>query len=221
MGHSQGGLLIKLQVVSSGTRFWDGVSDRPFDEVALEPETRDLIGKVVFFEPLPFVSDAIFIATPHGGSFLAGNWIGRFASTLFRAPQNLLDVSVDFTRAGIDWSRDTVGSGVDALRGDEASKVQREIARIPSSVENMREDSPFLQTLRSTPIDPAVRTHSIIPVLEGPPPEGQNDGSVTFEASRLDDPDTEFVVFNSGHSTQANPRTIQEVRRILLDALKR
>ena len=51
--------------------------------------------------------------------------------------------------------------------------------------------------------------------------EGQDDGTVSFEASRLDDPDTEFIVFNSGHSTQSNPRTIQEVRRILLDALER
>lgn len=221
VGHSQGGLLVKLQVVSSGTRFWDNVSDRPFDEVDLEPETRGLIGGVVFFEPLPFISEVIFIATPHGGSFLAGNWLGRFGSSLFRAPQNLLDVGVDFTRAGIGWGRYTVGSGMDALRGDEASRVQREIARIPSSVENMRADSPFIQTLRDTPIDPGVRVHSIIPVLGEPPADGQDDGTVSFEASRLDDPDTEFVVFNSGHSTQANPRTIQQVRRILLDALER
>ncbi len=221
VGHSQGGLMVKLQVVSSGSRFWENASDRAFDEVTLEPETRELIENAVFFEPLPFVRDAIFIATPHGGSFLAGNWLGRFASSLFQAPQHLLEVSVDFARAGIGAGVDAVGSGIEALRGDENAKVRREIARIPSSVENMREDSRFIRTLRSIPIDPRVRAHSIIPVLGGPPPERQNDGTVAFEAARIDGADSEFVVFNSGHSTQSDPLTIQEVRRILLDALGR
>jgi hypothetical protein len=44
---------------------------------------------------------------------------------------------------------------------------------------------------------------------------------VTFEASRLDGPASEFVVFDSGHSTQSHPLTILEMRRILIEALKR
>ncbi len=215
VGHSQGGLLIKLQVVSSGSRFWDNASDQPFDEVALEPETRELVASGVFFEPLPFVRDVIFIATPHGGSFQAGGWFGRFASGLFEAPQKLLDVSLDLARAGLDES------ARDSLRRSEDAKIRRKIARVSSSIDNMREDSPFIETLRSLPIDPEVRAHSIIPVQGGPPPEGQNDGTVAFEAARIDAPDSEFVVFNSRHSTQSHPLTIQEVRRILLDALER
>jgi hypothetical protein len=221
VGHSQGGLMVKLQVVSSGSRFWNNLSDRPFDEVDLEPATRELIENAVFFEPLPFVRDVVFIATPHGGSFLAGNWLGRFAASLFEAPQYLLDVSLDLARASIDASTDAVGSAIDALREDEDAQLRREMARIPSSIEDMRVDSLFIQTLRSLPIDAPVRAHSIIPVRGGPPPEGQNDGSVTFEASRIDGADSEFVVFNSVHSTQSDPLTIQEVRRILLDALAR
>jgi pimeloyl-ACP methyl ester carboxylesterase len=221
VGHSQGGLMVKLQVVSSGSRFWDNASDRPFDEVTLEPETRELIGEALFFEPLPFVRDVIFIATPHGGSFRAGNWLGRFASSLFEAPQNLLDVSVDLARAGLEASADAVGSAIDALRDDEDAMLRRKIARVPSSIDDMRYDSLFIQTLRSLPIDPDVRAHSIIPVLGGPPAAGQNDGTVAFEAARIDPADSEFVVFHSAHSTQSDPLTIQEVRRILLDALER
>ena len=108
---------------------------------------------------MPFVRDAISVATPHGGSFLRGNRFGRFAASLFQAPQNLVDVSVDFARAGIGAGTDAVGASIEAIRGDEDAKVRREIARIPGSVENMREDSPFIQTLRSIPIDPGVRTH--------------------------------------------------------------
>ena len=46
-----------------------------------------------------------------------------------------------------------------------------------------------------------------------------HDGTVAFEAARIDAPDSELVVFNSGHSAQSHPLAIQEVRRILLDAL--
>ena len=40
MGHSQGGLLTKLTVIDSGNAFWENVTDKPFDEVRLEPETK-------------------------------------------------------------------------------------------------------------------------------------------------------------------------------------
>jgi len=53
-------------------------------------------------------------------------------------------------------------------------------------------------------------------VLGGAPPEGQNDGVVEYESAHIDEAQSEYVVYESGHSTQANPETIQEVRRILL-----
>src|SRR5206468_12352233 len=69
IGHSQGGLLTRLMVTDSGTRFWDSFSDVPFDKVEMSPETRALIQRGMFFEPLPFVTRVVFIATPHQGSF--------------------------------------------------------------------------------------------------------------------------------------------------------
>ena len=66
--------------------------------------------------------------------------------------------------------------------------------------------------------EPFARFPSAFPF---PPPDGQDDGTVTFKASRIDAPDSELVVFHSGHSTQSHPRTIQEMRRILLEALER
>jgi hypothetical protein len=84
VGHSQGGLLVKLQAISSGTTFWDNISTVPFDEIELRPETRELLEKAVFFERLPFVERVVFISTPHRGSFLAGNWMGRVASSSSR-----------------------------------------------------------------------------------------------------------------------------------------
>ncbi len=219
VGHSQGGLLVRLQAMSSGDRFWRNLSDQPFDEAPLEPETRALMQDVLFFEPQPFVNDVVFIATPHGGSFLAGNWLGRFASSLFTAPQHLLDVSFDFARAGVGGAVDATLDGIDGVRGDEDAILRRRLERIPSSIDDMDPESSFVQTLSSIPVDRGVQVHSIIPVRGGPPPEGQNDGVVGFEAARIEEADSELVVFHSGHSAQSHPFSIQELRRILLDGV--
>jgi hypothetical protein len=149
--------------------------------------------------------------------------LGSFASRFVRAPTNLLQMSADLTRAGIDL----VESAVETSRGffglfsrdDEGVLLRRRMRRLPSSVDNMRSDSPFTITLQSIPIDPPVRAHSIIPVLGGSPPQGQDDGVVTYSSAHLEEAQSEFIVFRSGHSTQAHPDTIQETRRILLEHL--
>ncbi|MDJ0865382.1 MAG: alpha/beta fold hydrolase [Myxococcota bacterium] len=223
IGHSQGGLLTKLQAVASGDRLWQNLSDRPFDEVKLEPETRELLGSLVFFEPLPFVERVVFISTPHRGSFLAGNILGRVGSALFTAPQNLVGVSLDLARRGIALPGsgvDAALAGMDALQGDEDAQVRRRLRRVPSSIDHMDPDSAFLAALADLRFAPHVTAHSIIPVRGDPPPEGQHDGVVEFEAARVDGVESELVVFRSGHSTQSDPRTIQEVRRILLQHLE-
>ncbi len=212
VGHSQGGLLVRLQAVTSGTRFWDAISPIPFDEIELEPGSRELLGQALFFEPQPFVDDVVFIATPHRGSFVAANWLGRLGASLARAPENLASLGRDM----FDATRD----GIDRVQGDQESIVLRRLGRVPNSVENMRPDSIFIQTLAEVPLDPRIRAHSIIPVRGGPPPEGQDDGVVAFESAHLEEAVSEKVVFRSEHSTQSDARTIQEVRRILLDALE-
>jgi hypothetical protein len=72
IGHSQGGLLAKMTAIDSGTSFWDLISSKPFDDVQMKPETRDLLRRALFVKPLPFVKRLIFIATPQRGSYVAG-----------------------------------------------------------------------------------------------------------------------------------------------------
>jgi hypothetical protein len=69
--------------------------------------------------------------------------------------------------------------------------------------------------MAATPIAPGVHAHSIIAVAGNGPVEGSNDGVVEYSSSRLDGVDSEYIV-RSTHSTQSNPYTIEEVRRILL-----
>ena len=71
IGHSQGGLLAKLNVVDSGSRIWDAISDKPPEEMRVSPQTADLLRRAAFVTPEPDVARVIFIATPQHGSFAA------------------------------------------------------------------------------------------------------------------------------------------------------
>ena len=198
IGHSQGGLLTKLVAVDSGTRFWEAVSDKPFDEVQFSEETRESIREALFFEALPFIERVVFIATPHRGSFRArSGFVRRLARGLISLPGDLLKVSADLLR--IRENKDGY------LRLD----------RISTSIDNMSPGSPTLLVLEPIPIDPDITAHSIIPVLphDGRIEEG-NDGVVEYASAHLDGVESELVV-ESGHSTQSNPHTINEVLRIL------
>ncbi len=66
------------------------------------------------------------------------------------------------------------------------------------------------------PIAPGVHAHSIIPVSGNGPIENGNDGVVEYKSAHIDGVESELVV-RSGHSTQARPETIEEVRRILYE----
>lgn len=216
IGHSQGGLLAKLQVISSGTRFWNNVSDVPFDQVKLTAATREMLRASMFFEPSPFVRRVIFISTPQRGSFVAANWPGRLATRLTQAPGRLMSLPLDLARAGIALP----GAAVDLVQGDlDDLRVRRALNRLPSSVDNMNPSSPFIRAIAGLRVEPPVIAHSIIPVTQGPPADGQNDGVVEFSSASIEEARSELVVFQSGHSVQSNPEAIQEVRRILLEQL--
>lgn len=221
IGHSQGGLLTKLQVIPSGAHFWNNLSEKSFDEVEIQDETRRVLGEALFFEPQAFIERVIFISTPHRGSFLAGNWLGRFASSLFTAPQELLGLSLDLAGAGVALlgSAGRRGIGTFGLFSSEEHELNWKIDRLPSSVDNMNPDHPFIRTLQSIPVDRRVHAHSIIPVLGAAPPEGQNDGVVEYSSARIEEAKSEHVVYHSSHSTQSHPEAIQEARRILLEHL--
>ena len=222
IGHSQGGLLCKLQVIDAGDRFWKNVSDKPFESLTLEPETHTLLENAMFVKPSPYVSRVIFISTPQRGALMAGNFLGRFASRLTQAPSTLAMVGVDLLRAGIQLpgqAVDLARQGVDAATGDEEAQALHKLARMPSSVDNMNASAPFVKTISAIRVEPPVIAHSIIPVKGGPPPAGQHDGVVAYDSAHIDEAESEFVVFHQNHSAQGNPLAIQEVRRILLEHL--
>jgi len=165
IGHSQGGILTKLLVVDSGSRFWDRISSRRLEALELSDEARELVRQVMFFERVPTVRRVVFISTPHRGSLLARPRAVKLAASALELPGNVL-------RAG--------GEVLRALRDDEALAVIRATEGVPTSIEGMAPDNPFLETLADLPIPPEVASHSIIAVKgEGPVEEG-DDGVVKY-----------------------------------------
>ncbi len=197
-GHSQGGLLTKVTAIDSGTRFWDAVYSKPFDEVNLRPETRALVREAAFVEPLPFVRRVVFIATPHRGSFLAGpRLVRRLAARL------------------IEFPRDVAALSAEAAGLRKFARPGFSINRMSTSIDNMSPGHPFIRTLADIPVAPGIAAHSIIAVREGESLKDGSDGVVKYSSAHIEGVESELVVL-SGHSTQSNPHTVEEVRRILL-----
>ncbi len=196
IGHSQGGLLAKMLVIDPGPRAWDGLSRRPLADLKLSPATRDLLRRMLFIHPLPEVRRVIFIATPQRGSYVAGFSISQLVARLVTAPLRVAKGSAEI----LTGNRDALTFAPGARFG---------------SVYGMTPGSPLIRTLAPIPIAPGVAANSIIAVQGNGPIATGNDGVVTYASAHIEGVESERVV-RSGHSTQANPQTIDEVRRILL-----
>jgi hypothetical protein len=194
VGHSQGGLLVKMQAISSGDRLWNAASRKPLEDLELSDATRNLLRRGMFVEPLPEVARVVFICTPHRGSFVAGHQIiASLVRRLLIQPFALAGVAAE-----IDRNRDALVPGV----------------FVPSAVDNMSPKHHFIRALQEIPVAPSITAHSIIAVEGDGPVEQGDDGVVAYSSAHIDGVESELVV-RSSHSTQGRPETIEEVRRIL------
>jgi pimeloyl-ACP methyl ester carboxylesterase len=198
IGHSQGGLLTRLMAARSGNRFWENVTKLPFDEFDAPAEEKALLREGMFFDPVPGIERVVFIATPHRGSFRAVGWIQALVRRFITMPSRL-------------------AQGAQALR-TVPGVADTGMDELPTSIDNMSPNTRFMQTLADLPVAPPIKAHSIIPVNGAGPPENLDDGVVEYRSAHIDRVESELVV-RSSHSTQAQPATIEEVRRILREHL--
>jgi hypothetical protein len=193
IGHSQGGLLVKMQSISSGDRIWNAASRVPLDEMTLSDETRSLLRRGLFVEPIAEVSRVVFICTPHRGSFVAGrNVIANVTRRLLSLPFALTGIAAELAR--------NPGTGMGLV--------------VPSAVDNMSPRHHFIRALQEIPVAPSITVNSIVAVNGDGPVEDGDDGVVKYSSAHLTGVESELVV-RSDHSTQGNPHTIEEVRRVL------
>ncbi len=208
VGHSMGGLISKLMTVDSGDDFWRLVSDRPFDDLALQPAAREELRRIFFFQREPCVRRVIFLGTPHHGSKLSPSPLGRLADDVVRLPDGLMSAAKE------------------AASADPGQPQLRRLERIPTSVDLLAPNSPALELLASRPHPDGVHYHSVVGVvpssqtlwervLGGPSEAG--DGVVPYVSAHLDDAESELIVPADHFHVHQHALAVLEIRRILLE----
>jgi pimeloyl-ACP methyl ester carboxylesterase len=202
IGHSQGGLLTKLTATDTGDRLWQAVlKTNQLAHLKLEAREEALIRKYTTYEALPFVKRAVFISTPHRGSYAAGGFVRTMARKLVSLPSALVKRASEF--AGLSEKLD----------------LPKEMRVARTSLDSMSPKNPFMQALADIPLAPGVKGNSIIAVQgDGDFHQGR-DGLVSYDSAHVDYVESEFIV-RSFHSCQDKPPTIEEVRRILHEHLR-
>jgi len=185
----------KLTATDTGDQLWNKFNTNRLEDLDLTEEQRVAVRRLTVFEPLPSVKRVVFICTPHRGSYMASNFVVKFANKFLNLPGGLVKAAVQLEKLR--------QPGV--LGGNPIT--------VPTALDNMDASNPFVQTLSGLPIAPGVHAHSIIPVKGSGPPEQGNDGVVKYKSAHLEGVESELVV-RSNHSTQSTPETIEEVRRI-------
>lgn len=189
-----GGLLSRMVLSSSGDAIWRTLFEGDFETVtkALDADDRALARDLYFWDALPFVRRAVFLAAPHRGSEVSDSWIGRLGSSLMRIPQRLKRL-------------------VDKIRSRAKVRVE-----VPTSVDELSISHPVIRTLAELEIAPAVVYHSIMgDVSESKDAADWTDSVVRYESSRLRGAASELVIRGADHSVHFDPRASAEVRRIL------
>ena len=203
IGHSQGGLLAKLTATDTGDKLWRVISQTNIDDLKVDEKTRELLRTNLFFKPLPCVSEVIFIATPHRGSYKNTGFVQALLNHFIKLPRDLMDESASLLKL-----KETVQLPEQLCKG------------VPTSLNGMATDNPFMLTLAEIPTAADIKAHSIIAIQgKDQPPKGA-DGVVQYTSAHVNYAESEFIV-RSFHSCQGNPLTIEEVRRILLEKLGR
>ena len=204
IGHSMGGVLARLLVSESGDRLWQDIVERYQLNGHRKTRARKALKSYAWFEPLPQVRRAVFIAAPHRGTPVAEYRLARWTANLIRLPFSVLGRMTEIAQ----------------LLVDPGSAKARPIARGFTSIGTLSDQDPFILSAAQLPIAADVPYHSIIghdklkvPLLQS------SDGVVPYQSAHLDGALSEKVI-HSWHSVQETPEAILEIRRILHEHLK-
>lgn len=197
VGHSMGGLIAKLQVISTGDELWRSIASRPLDQLNVNSRARATLTELLYFQPSPMVSRVVFIGTPHRGSAFAQRAIGRLGALLVREPEELSRRHRQLIEAN------------PGVFSDEFSR------RVPTSIDLLNPSSELLQAIASLNFDPVINSHSIIGNWRPMLGNGPSDGIVPVHSARIDQVETELVMHQKHTGLTNDPAVIAEVIRIM------
>lgn len=202
IGHSMGGLLAQTTGLDTGNKIVEALFDKDIKDMDITPEHKQLLTKVLCFKPLPFVSEIVFMSTPHLGAKMVEWSITQFANSFITLPTTLVEKMTAINHK-ILWK-------VGLMNDDDM------LAKI-TGVNSLAPSNKSLKAMNKMPMQ--VKFHSIIGDNEQAGKVGGSDGIVAYRSAHLDGAASE-VIIKSGHNTQATAEGIKAVRRILLAHLK-
>jgi triacylglycerol esterase/lipase EstA (alpha/beta hydrolase family) len=194
VGHSMGGMLTHDQVVTVTEGMWDKTLGQITRSLFKENSRDSLIVRATTFRANPRIKRVVFICTPHRGSDLASNGIGKIGISLITLPTRLTAVMMD------------------SLTGSDLAQITGSSKRLPNSITGLKPTSPALPVINSVPI--SVPYHSIIGDRGRGDSPNSSDGVVAYWSSHLDGAQSECIVPGPHGSCQL-PQTIAELDRIL------
>jgi len=205
VGHSMGGLVCEMQTINSRDVFWKVVSDRPFSELRADPDVRNTLAKTFFFQPSASVRRVVAIGTPHRGSEFANDATRWLSHQLITLPARMIQRYQTLLRDNPHYFRHWA------------------LLEVKTSIDSLDPDLPFLSKLLEAERAPWVRYHNIV----GRRPTtglidrfaGEGDGVVSLVSASLEDVESEIVVPADHMNVHRHPRSVLEVRRILLEHL--
>jgi triacylglycerol esterase/lipase EstA (alpha/beta hydrolase family) len=196
VGHSMGGCISRTLVTDAGMKLWMEGFGKPPEQTEMPEQSKRLLKEALIFKHRPEIGRVIFMSTPHRGSDMASNWLGRIGSMLVRTPVKLL----------------TVGRTIrEAATADPAAL---HLKRFPNSVDTLAPNNRFVVAINEIPPTHGIPYHTILGDRGKGDSPNSTDGVVAYWSSHFDGADSERIV-PSNHSSPLNPEAIAEVHRIL------
>jgi pimeloyl-ACP methyl ester carboxylesterase len=196
IGHSMGGCISRTLITDTGNKLWIEAFGKPPEQTDMPAESKHLLAGAIILKHRPEIGRIIFMSTPHRGSDLASNWVGRIGSMLVKTPSKLTTID-QIIRANI--------------KPDPAAL---QLKRFPNSVDTLAPNNRFVVAINKVPITPGIPYYSIVGDRGRGDTPNSSDGVVAYWSSHLDGAASERIV-PSNHSTPRNPEAIAEVHRIL------
>jgi triacylglycerol esterase/lipase EstA (alpha/beta hydrolase family) len=201
VGHSMGGMLTHAQVTTVTEQMWE--KDKTIGPLAksvfVKNSSDSLIVRAMTFRANPRIKRVIFVCTPHRGSNIATNGIGKIGISLITLPLNVAKTMTD------------------ALTTQEIAQLSGSSKRLPSSISGLKPTNPSFPIVNEAKI--TVPYHSIIGDRGKNNSPNSTDGVVAYWSSHLDGAQSEKIV-PGPHGSCALPQTIAELDRILKVHLK-
>ena len=202
VGYSMGGVIAQILSTSSGNRLWDAIAKVPFDQAAIDSEDRAELKNLLFWKPVPGLDRTIFIATPHRGTRFADSRLAGIGGRLVRLPGDFLQFQTRMLNA--------LG---EILQGDFATMG------VMTGITSLSPSAPIYKALDGAPFALGLKYHSIIGDRGRGGGVNSTDGIVGYWSSHMPGAESELIV-PTGHDAHLHPKTLADLRRILLSNLR-